>query len=344
VKLESIDSLEEVGEDWARLAERSRNPFATPEWIAAWWHHFGRQRPLRVASCRDDVGELRAILPLYLWRRRPLRMLRFVGHGLSDELGPICAPDDRAFAVAALARALDRDRAAVLIGDDLVGTWPGLRGHVLGREASPVLRFTTSGWDDYLATRSRKFRSLVRYTLRRLERLHDVRYRLADPSTIEADLETVFALHEARWGSRSDFAVTRSFHRDFAAVAAARGWLRLWLLELDGRAVSAWYGFRFASTESYYQSGRDRTFDHLSVGLALVTHSIAMAQADGVEEYRFLRGGEQYKFRFATEDPGAQTVALAPGRMGTLAVEAAAAVRAARRVAAKGRRLVQRRR
>jgi len=39
-----------------------------------------------------------------------------------------------------------------------------------------------------------------------------------------------------------------------------------------------------------------------------------------MQEYRFLRGGESYKYRFATEDPGLITVIRAKGPLGAAAL------------------------
>ena len=125
--------------------------------------------------------------------------------------------------------------------------------------------------------------------------------------------------------------VQRSFHREFARCAFERGWLRLWFLEIDGDPVAAWYGFRFGEAESYYQSGRDPAWDRSSVGLVLLAHTIREAMGDGMREYRLLRGGESYKDRFATADPGLQTVARPRGVLGTVVLGGARFVRRLRR-------------
>jgi CelD/BcsL family acetyltransferase involved in cellulose biosynthesis len=95
-------------------------------------------------------------------------------------------------------------------------------------------------------------------------------------------------------------------------------------MEVDGEPVAAWQGFRYAGAECFYQSGRDPEWDRASVGLLLLAHTIRAAIEDGVGEYRLLRGGEGYKDRFATEDPGLQTFALPRG---PAARAAAAAIR-----------------
>jgi hypothetical protein len=48
-----------------------------------------------------------------------------------------------------------------------------------------------------------------------------------------------------------------------------------------------------------------------------------------VREYRLLRGGEDYKLRFATGDPGLETVAVSRGSLASAALPALAALRAA---------------
>ena len=120
----------------------------------------------------------------------------------------------------------------------------------------------------------------------------------------------MFRLHALRWGEgTTEFQrePARSFHREFAASALERGWLRLWIAELDGRPAAAWYGFRFGGVDWFYQQGRDPALDRTSVGFVLTVHALREAVRDGMREYRFLLGGEDYKARFATDDPGLET-------------------------------------
>ena len=76
LRLEPISSLDSIREEWDDLAARSGNIFATWEWNSIWWRHFGGGRPLAATACRAADGSLLAILPLYLWSARPLRVAR----------------------------------------------------------------------------------------------------------------------------------------------------------------------------------------------------------------------------------------------------------------------------
>jgi CelD/BcsL family acetyltransferase involved in cellulose biosynthesis len=111
----------------------------------------------------------------------------------------------------------------------------------LCRESSPVLRFEHATWDELLQARGRNFRQQVRRFPRKLGELGTVSYRLAaDPDRLQRNLDTLFALHRARWeGAETPFLQAAAFHREFAAQALAKGWLRLWFLEVSGRLLPA---------------------------------------------------------------------------------------------------------
>ena len=316
--VEPVESLDALRDEWSALAERAGNPFGTWEWADAWWRVHG-EGDLRLRACRRPDGELAAVLPLYRARRPGLRVLRWIGHGAGDQLGPVCDPRDAADVAWALRRTLaasgdwDIFVAERMPGEQRWADWVG--GQPLRTESSPYLHFE-GDWEAYLASRSKNFRDQARRRERKLRREHEVAFRLADdPDRLDADMTTLIGLHERRWEGQEE---TRAFagererlHRDFAARALSRGWLRLWFLEVDGETVAAWYGFRFGGAEWFYQSGRDPSRDDLSAGFVLMVHTIRSALDEGVPTYRLLRGGEDYKSRFANGDGGLDTVLLA---------------------------------
>ena len=291
LRLEALESLDDLRDEWAELAQCSKNPFGTWEWLSTWWHHFGQGKSLAALACRSNGGRLVGILPLYRWSVRPICIARFLGHGVGDELGPVCHPSDRGAVARALRRLLDEtpQRWDVFVGEQLPWSldWSAIiGGKILRRESSPVLRWPGGGWDGFLASRSPNLRQQIRRKERNLRRYHDVCYRLADdPTRLSVDLDALFALHRARWGVAGGafLGANEAFHRDFAMLALGRGWLRLWFLELDGQPVAAWYGFRFAGAEFYYQSGRDPMWEGSSVGFVLLSHTIRDALDHGIQ-------------------------------------------------------------
>lgn len=348
MRTELWDSLPEPADprwsEWAELARAARNVFGTPEFATTWWGHFGRGEPLLVASRTDD-GTLVALWPLYRRRLGPLRVIRSIGHGCGDELSLVCAAPRRAEAVIALGQVLGSGRPGgdvvildhVPIGRDELRAaecepdparaapgWDRIDHRTLLVEECPLLLAPGVGWEELLTARSRNFRQQVRRRERRLRRDHDVALRLTrEPDELATDLTELFLLHRRRFDGRASNTFTaprQLFHRDWARVCLSRGWLRLWTLGLDGLTVAAWYGFRFADVESFYQSGRDPDWDSASVGFALLAHTVRAALEDGLGEYRFLRGDEPYKSRFANQADAVATVAIPRTALGSAAI------------------------
>ena len=343
LSLDVVDTLESLREDWLRLAAESDNLFATWEWTSTWWRCFGREGTQRIVSCRGSDGRLLAIIPLQRHVVHGLPILRFLGHGPGDQLGPVCAPRDRARVANPLRRLLDDELTdwSLFLGEKLPGPedWHTLLGaSVLDRRATPVMR-PAGGWDGFLASRSANFRQQVRRRERNVFRRHEAQYRLVTRSDrLQSELDVLFRLHRRRWGRElTGFTRYEGFHRQFAELAQERGWLRLWFLEFGKEPVAAWYGFRFANVEYYYQAGRDPHVQE-ATGFVLLSHTMRVAIEDGVREYRLLEGDEAYKYRFATEDLGLQTVGFARGLAGRLAFLAGAASLRSNRTAKLARR------
>jgi CelD/BcsL family acetyltransferase involved in cellulose biosynthesis len=114
----------------------------------------------------------------------------------------------------------------------------------------------------------------------------------------------LFRLHHDRFVDRggSDALHTealRDFHRELSAIALARGWLRLFVLRLDGRPAAALYGFRYKSSFLFYQAGFDRDFTRHSVGLVAMGLAVRSAIEEGAREFDLLHGDEGYKSLWA---------------------------------------------
>jgi CelD/BcsL family acetyltransferase involved in cellulose biosynthesis len=185
----------------------------------------------------------------------------------------------------------------------------------------------------------------VRRLERRLVRDHGLAFRVTDDrARLAADLDALVRLHAARWAGTGTgtvaFAGRRlAFHRTFAERALEQGWLRLWLAEVDGRAIAAMYCLRIGDCDWYYQAGRDPAWDRHRVGFVLLARTIRAAFDDGMRAYRFGLGDEAYKARFAETDPGLRTVLLGDRLVTGLGAAAAAA---ARRLPAQARRAIGR--
>jgi len=323
--IESIDEFENLRVEWNRLLQSSDSDciFLTHEWLATWWKHLAEGRRLAIITVRDD-GELVGIMPVaeraaQLSRMMP-RVLELLGSGLigSDYLDVIAARGRENDVMAALAEHLTA-RGLMLQLSQLRGGASGasiLADHLRQRAWSvseaklnvcPYIDLRGHSWESYLATLGPTVRKNINRYLRNLPKEFDMRLDSArTPAEAEEALEIAIDLHHKRWSASGTSDAFQAgpvveFHRDFVRLAAENGWLRLLVLRLNGDAVAALYGLRYARTFYFYQSGFDPAYSKQSVGATTMGLSIQSAIEDGAEEYDFLHGSEEYKYHWARE-------------------------------------------
>ncbi len=328
----SVDGVAPVLDAWRSLAEARGSAFVTPEWYLSALRDVDGESAPTVAVWRRSDGSVRGVLPLV--RSSPSgrsARLGFPAPRLADIFVPVAASgdDDELAAAAAIPLARDLSRRCEVdlgrVGADatwwreLAAAWPSHLVHVpQPPDPLPLIELSGLTWDDYLAARSGQFRNQVGRKMRALRRDHEVTLRRsAGAEEVARDMATLFRLHDARWRDRpgtssvADPAV-RSFHGDFALAADERGWLRLFILEADGVAVAAWYGWRVGDRFSYYQAGFDPDWSRYSIGFLLLAETVREAIAEGALEYDLLLGDESFKARFATGQRWGRKVVLVP--------------------------------
>ena len=350
--------LEALAPEWRALASARGNAFLTPEWFFAWLRNYGDLAESAVVVVRRADGRVRGIVPLVDDRSGPVRCLRFCGANLGDHFHPVARPEDELRVAGEAAQllasggrrwrtlALDHVSADAHWWTEIVRSAPlSLATSAYRDDSLPFIDLRGHTWDTYMASRSRNMRSQIRRKTRALEREHGATFRRTGGSAeLDRDLDALFSLHDARWqalgGSTLSTERSRAFHRDFAAAALERGWLRLWLLEVDSEPVAAWYGWRVGGRYSYYQAGFSPSWERFSVGLVLLAHTMRSAVDEGVEEYDLLRGAEAYKTRFATAERLVHTVVVTGARDPVRLLVGGEAMlwRAQRRLPDRGRR------
>jgi CelD/BcsL family acetyltransferase involved in cellulose biosynthesis len=283
-------------EEAARLAPASGSVFASWEWLGPWLDHLGGPEPLLYA-----VGDF----AVFGFVERD-GVLRLIGDGLSDECGPLCAPEHREAAARAMAAAA---RGRRLVARDLPGEgeWAAwLGGEVIHVE--PCLSVVAPDFDAWLAAQPPSFRRKARVVERRLEAA-GAAIRLSGEATVREDLATLMRLHRARFGARS-----RVFDGPKGAflLAAAPGLLRAGRLRLktllvEGEPLAAMVFLRHRGVESYYQAGWDARAAALSPGFALLLDTVRECG-----ELSLLRGAEPYKLAWASCDRPLVTVSVRP--------------------------------
>lgn len=325
-----VSELSGIEDAWRELAVARSNAFVTPEWFHAWWEHQGKGRCMPLVSVvRRGDGTVIGVMPLVLDNSSRPRAIRFAGASSGDRFHPAAAREDEVEVATATVDALEASgyghRMLLLEWTHSEADWWQASQRADPRKWTLIEQERTEtayidlrdlDWDGYLNTRSRNFRKQVRRADRLLRDQHGVVFRRSDAATLDADFAELFRLHDLRrgaLGSSLDAAARRSLHA-FAVAASSRGWLRLGVLEADGRRISASLGWHVGDVLDSYQGGFDPSWAKLGVGFALETMTIRAAIEEGVREYDFLLGCEDWKRRFTDTSRPSQTAVLIGAR------------------------------
>ena len=358
-RIEDTAGFEKLREEWNELLQASASNclFLTWEWLHTWWKHLSGDRRLFIIAvrCGQKLVAIApfAVRPRGLTRLLPFPSLTFIGTGSvgSNYLDLIIRKGTETEALQALAEYLAREKLMVELDELKRGrSFAGLLATQLkGRDWShsetkinicPFIRLSGHSFESYLASLDSKNHSDLRRRLRKLDREFDVRFEQAvSEEKRDEALSVLFALHHKRWRERGGSAAFHtpglvSFHEELSRLALDRGWLRLFLLRLDGKPAGARYGFIYNRTFYSYQSGFDPVYRRHGIGLIATLLAIKSAIREGVEEYDLLAGTEEYKFRLARETRELARLDLyPPGGRGLLYRQVLMLSRAAKKMA-----------
>jgi CelD/BcsL family acetyltransferase involved in cellulose biosynthesis len=321
--------LESVADEWRAMAERLGNPFVTPDWFFASLRHSPENTTPFVPVVRYDDERLAGVVPLVAEGTRMFRAIRFPRAEWGHYFEPVA---DGAEAQADVTRSTIRTLSSrqckwgIWVVDYAKEGSQWLSALAQSprvwrteyHSRSTLFRYMDlegHDWNAFLSSLSPTLRSQLETKLRDLSRSHDVRFRRTlDPDHLAEDMERFFRLHDLRWsrgwGPFLADNETRAFHRDFAACALDRGWLRLWSLDVDGEAIAAWYGWHIGRRYLYYHAGFDPRWAHYSPGLLMVAHTIRAAIDEDAAKYELPVGNDPYEIRLAQEVRAARTVVV----------------------------------
>ena len=338
-----ISAFAALREEWDDLLQASSSNclFLTWEWLATWWKHLAETRRLSIMAVRAN-GRLIGLAPFgvrppSLACGHPFRVLEFLGcgHAGSDYLDVIVRAYAEPQVIPLLAARLTRARHMM----KLANLSPGARiadiaallgqsGWTCGTAKTNVCPYIALGgktWESYLAGLGSAHRYNYHRKWRRLNRDYAVRFDLARTrAECLEGLDLVFQLHDLRrkslgGGDAFHTPALIAFHREFVPLALERGWLRLYVLRLDGKPAACLYGFVYDRKFYFYQSGFDPAFERYSVGLITMGLSIRAAIEEGAGEYDLLHGDEAYKSHWSGQSRDLVRLELfPPGATGRL--------------------------
>lgn len=309
-------------DEWDDLCARSVNApfFMRHSYQRLWWQCLGNEA-LVLMAFRNEAGQLVGLAPLYASTHETGQQeLSFVGCvDISDYLDLLVDRDyveavHQAFLdclSSSNGPAWDKLYLCSLPHNSITHTQlaeaaraRGWAVRVSQQDVCPVITLPGS-WEDYLAGLDKKQRHEIRRKIRKIEREAETRwYAITSEENLATAMDEFIDLHQKstrdKEGFWSDELVL--FFKAMAIELARANWFRLYFIELNGVKAAAMLCFDYNNEFLLYNSGYDpEQFANLSPGNVLTSFVIQDAIRLGRKRFDFLRGDEEYKFRFGAQ-------------------------------------------
>ncbi len=323
-------AFEALKPEWNHLLSHSVSDtlFLTWEWQTTWWKHLGSGQ-LCIITMREDDGTLIGVAPLFcdpapdglaVQRQSFVPTLSLVGCvDVSDYLDVIVAQGHTEQVYSALLDTLGRSDftswrevqlctlPAASPTNSMLKALAEARGYDVEwrlHDVSPRIELPAT-FDDYLASLDKKQRHEIRRKLRRVEEAGARWYAVQGLADLDKAVVDYIELHKKSQPDKHQFMDDRmqAFFAEMARVLQQQGWLQLEFLDVNGERAAAVFNFLYANQVLVYNSGYDPDqYGALSPGVALFALSIREAIQAKRSVYDFLRGDEEYKYRFGASN------------------------------------------
>lgn len=327
---------EELQDEWNALLEESyaHVPFLRHEYLRIWWQTRGGgewpEAELVIVTARE--GErLVGIAPLFYTpdHRGEPALLLLGSIEISDYLDLITRPQDLGSFLAELLpflqqadlpawRSLELDNvledSPTLPALERTAQQQGWSFSLEKLQHSPCIPLP-GDWERYLASLDKKQRHEIRRKMRRAAEANPPArwYLVNDPQRLEEEIEAFLELMRHDQDKAAFLSEAMQEHmRLTIRCAFESGCLNLAFLEVNGEKACAYLSFDYLNRIWVYNSGMNQRFKDYSPGWVLLGHLLQWANENQRQAFDFLRGNEDYKYRFGAVDRFVMRATLRP--------------------------------
>lgn len=333
--IRTSQEMNSLQEEWNTLVKKSASdvPFLRHEYLSTWWQTLGggewATADLYIVAGRLPDGSLAGIAPLFFSRNRSgapaLLLLGCIE--ISDYLDIIVPTQHISTFVDDLFNHLSGPQApawSVLDWYNFIDSSPTLpalqaaasrQGWNYTQEPLQHCPYIPipGDWETYLASIDGKQRHEIRRKMRRAEtefeptRWYIVQGETGVVSGIE-DFMSMMAQDPAK--NRFLTEAMRTQFRTSAQAAFRAGWLQLSFLEIGGEKAAGYLNFDYNNKLWIYNSALNFTYREFSPGWVLLGYLLKWANENKRQHFDFMRGDEDYKYRFGAVDRRVERVII----------------------------------
>jgi CelD/BcsL family acetyltransferase involved in cellulose biosynthesis len=318
-EISTVSDFYKLKNEWNALLSRSEsdNLFLTWDWISNWWNIFGHNKQMKILIAKEDT-KLVGIAPFFTSESGTrntfhIELLGSTNVG-SDYLDFII---ERGYESNFILKIIDYLRS-----DSINWQTIHLNGIIMHSKNVELIQ-------NYLADNfyvisiannicpficlsysyEKFFNSLsssMRYNIKRKKNKFENDFRgefvvVQDKSQLDEAMEELIKLNMSRakikkiYSPFSDYQFSQ-FHKELARSIFDNGWIKLCFLKIKSELIAGLYIFKYGHKYYFYQSGFNPEWEKLSPGFLLFNYCIECAIAEGMNEFDFLQGSEEYKY------------------------------------------------
>ena len=300
-ELHSIDALKRIATTWHSLLAKTPEAsfFQSLTWLQIYWKHYGAGQDLRVLLIKNNQEPLGIVPLVRKSEKTKVGLISYLTYPL-DYWGSFYGPIS-AYPETVLAAAVDYLKHKGLGKDVLELRWlsgeggqceqaqaalqsVGFKPILTSLDASAVINLPNT-WDEYLASRSGKWRNNLRRWQRKLKEHGEVTYKRFRPEAGGGDdylhiYDECLRIAKVSWQSSSSNGTTLT-HQEVAAflkelheAASKAGCVDVNLLKLNGRAIAFAYNYIYQGSVFGLRVGYDSSAPCKGVGNILYAKAI----------------------------------------------------------------------
>lgn len=163
-----------------------------------------------------------------------------------------------------------------------------------------------SNWETFLKSTSVKFRKQLRNKINKLNGAGEVKIEVWQDVGVDGKhLNDAMSASSRSWKHRVGTSMTSTPEREkffklLSDAASKNGWLRIWLLSLNGDPIATEYHLEYKGRTHAMRGDFDEFYDSFSPGSVLEAHIIEHCFKNGLLEYDFCGLPYGYKMRWTS--------------------------------------------
>jgi len=164
-----------------------------------------------------------------------------------------------------------------------------------------------SDWQSYYSKRSKKFREVLNNKANRLKRIGTITIQEFNNCDQDGDLMAkIFEIGRRSWKEKEKIAISsskdnRNFFSELSKIASQKGWLSIWLLNLNGQPIAFEYHVKYKGKVYALRAAYIVEYQEVSPGSVLDKYIIEHLFRGDFAEYDLGPGVVFYKMRWTSQ-------------------------------------------